>query len=103
MRTNANNGGGWIRTNVGISRQIYSLPVKNTSLCNVNAYGNGSANTSNSPSNAVQNESHLTALIDALAALPEAERPAIIEHVKALARLSSAKRTAVLTLVADDG
>ena len=51
----------------------------------------------------MQKESHLTALIDALATLSETERPAIIEHVKALARLSSAKRAAVLTLVADDG
>ena len=31
------------------------------------------------------------------------DRPAIIEHVKALARLSSAKRKAVLTLIADVG
>ena len=66
-------------------------------------YDSGSANTSNSPGNAVQKESHLTALIDALTALPEAERPAIIEYVKALARLSSAKRAAVLTLIVDDG
>ena len=53
--------------------------------------------------NELQDDPQLTGLADALKALPEAERPAIIEHVKALARLSSAKRTAVLTLAADDG
>ena len=45
----------------------------------------------------------LADLTVALMTIPEAERPAIVEHLKALARLSSAKRTAVLTLAADDG
>ena len=66
-------------------------------------YSNAASNTSNTPSNELQNDPHLTALADALATLPKADRPAIIEHVKALARLSSAKRAAVLTLIADDG
>ena len=52
---------------------------------------------------AAPSPSQITHLSNALAALPEVERPALIEHVKALARLSSAKRAAVLTRVADDG
>ena len=47
--------------------------------------------------------SPITHLANALAALPEVERPALVEHVKALARLSAAKRAAAVTLVADDG
>ena len=43
-------------------------------------------------------EPQLTALADALAALPEADRPAIVEHVNALAHMDPAKRAAVLTL-----
>ncbi|MEX0776438.1 MAG: hypothetical protein WD042_12105 [Phycisphaeraceae bacterium] len=38
------------------------------------------------------------ALADALAALPEADRAAVVAHVAALAKLSPGKRAAMLTL-----
>jgi len=40
----------------------------------------------------------LAALADALTDLPESDRPAVVAHVAALARLGPGKRTAILTL-----
>ena len=37
-------------------------------------------------------------MADALAAVPEADRPATVKHVAALAKLSPAKRAAIQTL-----
>ena len=56
-----------------------------------------------SPGSSALYDSHLTALADALATLPKADRPAIIDHVRILAQMNPAKRAAVLTLIADDG
>jgi len=50
------------------------------------------------PINAAKNGPDLSAIADALAAVPEADRPAVVAHVAALARLGPAKRTAILTL-----
>ncbi len=61
-----------------------------------------SATPSNNTSNAAQNGLDLDALADALAALPEADRPAVVAHVAALARLGPAKRAAILTLTDPD-
>jgi hypothetical protein len=44
----------------------------------------------------------LAALGETLATLTEADRLAIVEHVAALAKLSPAKRAAILTLTADN-
>ena len=76
----------------------YSVAADNAASCS-----NGLSNTSNAPSNELQNDPHLTSLADALATLPKADRPAIIDHVRILAQMNPAKRAAVLTLVADDG
>ena len=37
-------------------------------------------------------------MVDALNALPEGERAAVVAHLAALARLTPAKRAAILTL-----
>jgi len=41
---------------------------------------------------------HSEAIADALADLPQAERSAVVEHIRRLAELSPAKRRAILTL-----
>jgi hypothetical protein len=40
----------------------------------------------------------LQKIADAVAALPEADRQAVVEHIQTLARLSPARRAAILTL-----
>ena len=45
---------------------------------------------------------HLRALADALAAIPDADLQAVVAHVAELARLSAAKRGAILTLTRRD-
>ena len=48
------------------------------------------------------NSSELQAIIDALAAIPEADRPGIVEHLTALAGMSPERLAALLTLTRTD-
>ena len=57
-----------------------------------------SPNPTYTPTNAAQNDPDLTALANALAALPESDRLVVVAHVAALARLGATKRAAILTL-----
>ena len=43
-------------------------------------------------------DSDLPTLADALNTIPEADRPAVVAHILALAQMSDARRAAVLTL-----
>ena len=44
----------------------------------------------------------LQKIADAVAALPEADRQTVVEHIQTLARLSPARRAAILTLADPD-
>ena len=57
----------------------------------------GQTDLRNRPRNAAQNEVDL-AMLEALGALPDDERPAVVTHVIALGRLSPAKRAAILPI-----
>ena len=41
-------------------------------------------------------------MVEALGGLPEAERAAVVEHIKSLARMSAERRGAILTLTKPD-
>ena len=85
----------WIRTS---DRQIMSPVGDSTSSDEKSSCEPRQPRDSNRRSNAAQNGPELTALANALAALPESDRPAVVAHVAALAKLGPAKRAAISTL-----
>ncbi len=82
----------------GQAQRICNPSERSRSSDNNGTCSGDSSTATNSATNAAQNGPDLAALADALAALPEADRPAVVAHVAALARLAPAKRTAILTL-----
>ena len=97
LTTSANAGGG-TRTHTRFNPERILNPLTGSrSVDRTDTCGYGPTDTSNNPSNAAQNEVDL-AMLEALGALPDDERPAVVAHVIALGRLSPAKRAAILTI-----
>ena len=76
------NGPAGIRTRTALAGQRILSPLRPyESIANSETCSSDPATATNSATNAAQNIADLTALTDALAALPEADRPVVVAHV----------------------
>ena len=99
------NAGGGTRTHTGCDPQRIlnpSRPSRND--CVTNTCDGSLSNPRNRHRNAAQDmasDYELASIVDALATLPEADRPAIVKHLTALAKLGPRKLAAIVTLTDD--
>ncbi len=92
-----------IRTRTALAGQRILSPLGGSRSADVSDVCDGDPSTAtNIATNAVQNSPDLAAFAEALAALPEGDRSAVVAHIAALTRLSPAKRAAILTLTDPD-